>query len=221
MPSARSNAVVCISAGLLRPKKRDTPLARQNLYMNYGLLGLATTLARAGHEPLVIDGVFDPPALVIERLFADGRLPSRHPVLLSLLTLVLGAVWTTGLTALCGVGINPANLVALPLLVGIGINAPVYVIHHARQEPHEALLGSSLGRALIYSALTSVVGFGSLQLAHHRGMASIGSTTAIGVLSCLLAALLVPPPLLALLRRRRPPVATGAPPASSKNQPTG
>lgn len=143
------------------------------------------------------------------------------PVLLSLLTLVLGAVWTTGLTALCGVGINPANLVALPLLVGIGINAPVYVIHHARQEPHEALLGSSLGRALIYSALTSVVGFGSLQLAHHRGMASIGSTTAIGVLSCLLAALLVPPPLLALLRRRRPPVATGAPPASSKNQPTG
>ena len=91
MPSARSNAVVCISAGLLRPKKRDTPLARQNLYMNYGLLGLATTLARAGHEPLVIDGVFDPPALVIERLFADGRLPSRHPVLLSLLSsLALG-----------------------------------------------------------------------------------------------------------------------------------
>jgi hypothetical protein len=89
--SSRSSTIVCLSAGLLRPKKRDTPLARQNLYMNYGLLGLATVLHRAGLDTLVVDGLFEPPSAVVGRLFAQGHLPSRSPILLSLLSsLALG-----------------------------------------------------------------------------------------------------------------------------------
>lgn len=86
MDPSGSDRVVCISAGLLSPKKRDTPLARQNLYLNYGLLGLATVLARAGYAPLVVDGAFETPEAVVERLFAGGLLPSRHPIALSMLS---------------------------------------------------------------------------------------------------------------------------------------
>ncbi len=63
------------------------------------------------------------------------------------------------------------------------------------------MLDTSLGRALVYSALTSVAGFGSLAVAGHQGMASIGLTISLGVLTCLVSGVLVPLSLLRLARR--------------------
>ena len=127
----------------------------------------------------------------------------------ALLALGVGAVWTAALLAAAGTTLNPANLVALPLLVGIGIDGAVYVVHQAGAhagDPERPLLGGNLGRALVYSALTSIAGFGSLMLAHHQGTASIGSSTSVGILACLLAALLVPAALLRLSPPRSPSV---------------
>lgn len=79
-----STPVVCLSAGLAVPKKTDNPIARQHLYLNYGLLGLASILAEAGHSASVVHGHFDSPEEVVERLLAERLLPGPHPLLLSI-----------------------------------------------------------------------------------------------------------------------------------------
>lgn len=79
----RNGCVLCISAGMLRPKKSDNAVARLHLYLNYGLLGLASVLAQRGYEPLVVHGRFDDPDKFVEALANDGRLETRYPVLLS------------------------------------------------------------------------------------------------------------------------------------------
>ncbi len=125
--------------------------------------------------------------------------------LLALAALVLGGVGLAGLLGLCGARLDPANLVALPLLVGIGVDAAIHAVERARAvlgpgapAPAEAggprpVLATGLGRAMVYSALTSVAGFGSLLVSRHAGTAGIGLTISLGVLSCLAVALALPP----------------------------
>jgi len=126
--------------------------------------------------------------------------------LLALATLGVGALWLLGLVVVAGAELNPANVVALPLLLGIGVDSAVHVIARARESgPDEGLLASSLGRALVYSTLTSVAGFGSLLVARHPGMRSMGLVISLGVLACLAAALLVPPAVLRLVELARRP----------------
>jgi uncharacterized protein len=123
------------------------------------------------------------------------------PAALALLTLAVGALWFVGAMVALGLELNPANLVALPLLIGIGIDTAVHVIHRGQElQAGEPLVATSLGRALIYSGLTSVASFGSLMLGDHPGTASIGSTISLGVACCLLAGLTVPTAALALRR---------------------
>jgi hopanoid biosynthesis associated RND transporter like protein HpnN len=126
---------------------------------------------------------------------------SLGPTLLTLLTLLIGALWTAGLMAALGVELNPANLVALPLLLGIGVDTAVHVVHRARDlAPGEPLAGTSLGHALVFSGLTSAASFGSLLLADHPGTASIGAAIALGVLCCVGAGLTIPAAVLAARR---------------------
>ena len=100
-----------------------------------------------------------------------------------------------------GVDLNPANLIALPLLLGVGIDTAVHVVHRAQHSQGEALIATSLGRALIYSGLTSIASFGSLALGSHPGTASIGEAISIGILCCVLAGLIVAPALWRLSER--------------------
>lgn len=128
------------------------------------------------------------------------------PSLLSLGTLGLGGLWLAGLLGACGLPLNPANLIALPLLLGIGIDTSVHVIHRAQEVgPHEPLIGTSLGSAVSFSGLTSVASFGSLAIASHPGSASIGIVVSLGILCCLVAGLTVPAAALACLAHGRSP----------------
>lgn len=79
-----SDDVLFVSAGMLRPKKRDHVLARRQLYLNYGALTLATLLARSGVRARLVHGRHEDPAETFRRLERQGHLPSRHPVMLSL-----------------------------------------------------------------------------------------------------------------------------------------
>lgn len=69
--------ILCLSSGMLAPKKADTPVARMHLYLNYGLLGLASILRRAGFSPYVVHGRFDEPEGVVRRTlsYADPGVP--------------------------------------------------------------------------------------------------------------------------------------------------
>jgi hopanoid biosynthesis associated RND transporter like protein HpnN len=143
---------------------------------------------------------------------------SPRGTLLATLSLGVGGLWTAGAMGALGIDLNPANLVALPMLLGVGVDTSVHVVHRlSHRNPGDPLLAASLGRALLYSGLTSAVGFGSLMLADHPGTASIGSTIGIGVLACLLAGLLVPGAVVGTLAGRVAPPKNldGRPPPTS------
>lgn len=78
------HSLVCISAGMLKPKKADTPLARLHQYLNYGLLGLATILSDIGYPVSVFHGGFLNPHDLTGRLLAENRFDTPLPLLLSL-----------------------------------------------------------------------------------------------------------------------------------------
>jgi hypothetical protein len=108
---------------------------------------------------------------------------------------------------------NFADVIVLPLLLGIGVDSGIHLVHRARasREGVSNLLGTSTARAVAFSALTTIASFGSLGLASHRGLATLGQLLTIGVAFTLLCNLLVLPALIILHpgRDRRNP-RTGA-----------
>jgi hypothetical protein len=127
----------------------------------------------------------------------------RHPrdALLALVPLILGVVWMMGAMRLFGIHFNYANLVAVPLIIGVGIDNGVHVIHRVRYEGRAGMsvvLGHT-GRAILIASMTTMIGFGSLALASHRGMASLGMVLLLGVGSCMITSTWVLPNLLVAL----------------------
>jgi len=122
-------------------------------------------------------------------------------VLLALLPVGVGIVWTFGLMVLFGMKFNPANVIAPTLLIGIGVANGIHILNRFIEEKHPSILGKSTGKAVLVSALTTATGFGSLMLAKHAGIASLGSVMAMGTALCMLASVTVLPALLILLAR--------------------
>jgi hopanoid biosynthesis associated RND transporter like protein HpnN len=124
---------------------------------------------------------------------------------------ILGTLMTFGLLAVLGIPLNPANLIILPLIIGIGVDNGVHVLHdYHEQRSGRYSPSSSLVNAIMMTSSTSIVGFGSMMLAAHRGLHSLGAVLTIGVGSCLFFALVVLPAALALLPRREPPIEESA-----------
>jgi uncharacterized protein len=140
--------------------------------------------------------------VIVVVLWLDFRDARR--VLLGLLPLGVGLVFTLGVLGLAGIPLNPANLIALPLIVGVGVDNGVHVLHdYAERLPGKLYrLGAATGRGIAVAALTTILGFGTLALARHRGMAGMGLTLALGVAACMLAALVVLPAILRVLDAR-------------------
>ena len=122
-------------------------------------------------------------------------------VLLALLPMLVGMVWTLGWMAVLDLSFNPANIIAITLLIGIGVGSGVHILNRFAEHRHAYVLGKSTGKAVLVSALTTVGGFGSLMLAEHAGIASLGQVMALGTSLCLLAALTVLPAVLLWLHR--------------------
>lgn len=120
------------------------------------------------------------------------------------LTLVALGVCGMGILALRasltfhGVPLNAANFIAIPLLLGVGVDNAVHVLHPwMRGVPLEEVLGCT-GRPITMNALTSTLGFGGLLFADHQGLYSLGWAMAVGVLWCLVATFLLLPGILSL-----------------------
>jgi predicted RND superfamily exporter protein len=122
--------------------------------------------------------------------------------LLTLLPLVVGMIWMVGAMTLFRIPFNPANIMVLPLLVGIGVAYGIYVVHRYREDGEATFYGKSTGRAVVLSALTAIVAFGSLIIGAHRGIRSLGLVMTIGISACLIAALALLPALLEVARRK-------------------
>ena len=116
-------------------------------------------------------------------------------VLLTLTPLLLAGAVTLELCALTGTAINFANIIALPLLLGVGVAFKIYYIM-AWRAGHTGLLQSSLTRAVFYSAATTATAFGSLWLSSHPGTSSMGKLLALSLVTTLAAAVLFQPVLM-------------------------
>jgi uncharacterized protein len=116
-------------------------------------------------------------------------------VLLTLVPLLLAGVVTLEICVLVGLPLNFANIIALPLLLGVGVAFKIYYIM-AWREGQTNLLQSVLTRAVTFSALTTATAFGSLWFSSHPGTSSMGKLLAISLMTTMAAAALFQPVLM-------------------------
>ena len=116
-------------------------------------------------------------------------------VLLTLVPLIVAGVVTLELCVILGLPLNFANIIALPLLLGVGVAFKIYYIM-AWRAGKTALLQSTLTRAVIFSAMTTATAFGSLWLSNHPGTSSMGKLMALSLLCTMAAAVLFQPILM-------------------------
>ena len=116
-------------------------------------------------------------------------------VLLTLVPLLLAGLVTLELTVLFNMPLNFANIIALPLLLGLGVAFKIYFVMAWRAGTTH-LLQSSLTRAVFFSAMTTATAFGSLWLSHHPGTSSMGKLLAMSLVTTLCAAILFQPALM-------------------------
>ncbi len=128
-------------------------------------------------------------------------LRSIRDTLRVLAPLALSGMILAAATVVFDIPFNFANVIALPLLLGVGVDSGIHVVHRLRQrEHHRPFLGTSTARAVILSSLTTMAGFGSLAFSHHAGTASMGQLLTIGMVAVLVTTLIVVPALFRILR---------------------
>jgi hopanoid biosynthesis associated RND transporter like protein HpnN len=123
-------------------------------------------------------------------------------VVLALLPVALGSIWMVGWMGWYGIPFNPANIMTLPLVIGVGVTNGIHILNRFAEEQNPSILARSTGKAVLLSALTTIAGFGSLVPALHQGIASLGLVMAVGTATCMIAGLTFLPCLLNLLARR-------------------
>ena len=134
-------------------------------------------------------------ALVVIGLLLWLTLRRITDVLLTLVPLLVAGAVTLEICVLIGLPLNFANIVALPLLLGVGVAFKIYYVT-AWRDGRTNLLQSSLTRAIFFSALTTATAFGSLWLSSHPGTASMGKLLALSLVTTLAAVLLFQPALM-------------------------
>lgn len=124
---------------------------------------------------------------------------------LALVPLVIGALWMLGVMELSGLQLTMMNAMAVPLIIGIGIDDGVHIIHRYQIEGNDnhLLVFASTGRAIFLTSLTTMLGFGSLTFASYRGLGSMGIALFIGVGTCFLATVLVIPAIMGFVEKRK------------------
>ena len=141
-------------------------------------------------------------ALVVISLLLWLTLRRITDVLMTLVPLLVAGAVTLEICVLIGLPLNFANIVAFPLLLGIGVAFKIYYVT-AWRSGRTNLLQTSLTRAIFFSALTTATAFGSLWLSSHPGTASMGKLLALSLVTTLAAVLLFQPALMGKPRNIR------------------
>ncbi|HWK34919.1 MMPL family transporter [Sphingomonas sp.] len=143
-------------------------------------------------------------ALVLVSLLLFAVLRDVREVAFTLAPVVLSIFLTLGTCVVIGQPINFANIIAFPLLFGVGVAFHIYFVM-AWRGGATGLLQSSLARAVLFSALATGTAFGALWLSHHPGTASMGKILMISLAWTLICALIFEPALLGPPRRKVSP----------------
>jgi hypothetical protein len=132
--------------------------------------------------------------VILAVLWLDFR--SVKHAMLAALPLALGMLQTFGLMGLVGIDLNAANLIGVPLILGIAVDYGVHIMHDALERPGPYRMSASTANSVLVDALTTILGFGALMVASHRGLESLGRLLTLGVTTCTLTSLVFLPALL-------------------------
>ena len=181
----------------------DAELRRLNPAIDSGVTGNPVQVYEssreliAGYEKGAVCGIL----IVVIVVWLDFR--SIRMTLLALLPLVTSKLQLFGLMGLLGIPLNPANMIVLPLILGIGVDTGVQIVHDYLREPQPYRMPPSTSAALVVNTLMNIVSFGALMLAAHRGLYSLGRVLTLGMACCLLSCMVMPSLLQLLPDMRR------------------
>ncbi len=117
---------------------------------------------------------------------------SLSATLICLLPVAVGVLWALGIMAVVGYPLNLLNVFVITMVIGVGSDYAIYMLFRAREGADSEELGQT-ARAVLLSALTTIVGFGTLITTHYPGLQSMGWMASLGVLfACFAAVVLVP-----------------------------
>lgn len=122
---------------------------------------------------------------------------------LAMLPLAMGLLQGFGLLGWFGVPLNPANMISLPLLVGIGVEDGIHIVHDFRQTKGRYHVSRSTMVAIILNSATTIASFASLLICSHRGLFSLGRVMTVGCTCCLLTSITLLPAILCCLHREK------------------
>jgi uncharacterized protein len=140
--------------------------------------------------------------VILAVLWLDFR--SLAHAALAALPLAVGMAQTLGLMGLVGIDLNPANLIGIPLILGIAVDYGVHIVHDFLERPGPYSISASTANSVLVDALTTILGFGALMVASHRGLESLGRVLTLGVTTCTITSLVFLPAILAMLRPKTP-----------------
>lgn len=197
--------------GRARTQVMSTPEARSSAGLQKFVAEVSAIAPDAGGTAVTIEATSDTIvsafrsaaiiAVVAITLILFIALRRVLDVCLVLAPLLLSALLTLLIAVLLPLPLNFANIIALPLLLGVGVSFNIYFVMNWRAGRH-AILGSATARAIIFSALTTGTAFGSLALSAHPGTASMGQLLLISLACTLLASLVFIPALLSSVHAR-------------------
>ncbi|UCF70755.1 MAG: MMPL family transporter [candidate division WOR-3 bacterium] len=171
------------------PKITGTPPIFLHLIRLIGRDGLIATLLTV--------------VIVILLLWVDFR--SLRFALLGVTPLITGGIWMLGIMKTFGLKLDMLNVMAIPMIVGIGIDDGVHVLHRYIFEglKKTPVVLRSTGKAVLLTSLTTMAGFGSLMTASYRGWASFGALLVTGVGACFVTTILFIPSIIGLLTSKK------------------
>jgi hopanoid biosynthesis associated RND transporter like protein HpnN len=160
-----------------------------------GLKAMKDGLTRAGVYAFLV---------IVAVLYLDFRHVGH--TLIALTPLLLGVLLSLGVMGVCGFPLNPANMIAFPLILGVGVDNGVHVLHDylLRRGAGRPSVSHAIGRGVLVKAMTTMIGFGTLMIATERGLSGLGFILTLGVGCSMLSSLILLPAVFSLADRRLP-----------------
>jgi len=135
-------------------------------------------------------------------LLADFR--SLRSALMAMVPLAMGVFWMVGLMHLTGIPLNIMSVMGLPLIIGIGIDDGVHIIHRWKHEGQGQIqtVFSSTGKAIFLTSLTTMLAFGSMLFSVFPAYGHFGGALFLGVGACFLTSVVILPGIIGVIERR-------------------
>lgn len=144
-------------------------------------------------------------AFVVGWLFVDLR--NKAWVLLAATPVLMATSMTFGILCWANVGFSLITALVVPLIIGLGVDDGIHVVHRMREEPTLSpdQAAASVGRAIFMTTATTCISFSALMVTNHAGMESMGLVMLIGLPLCLLASVTTLPALAVQMKLGAPP----------------